>query len=229
MDLKEMGLTSKQRMQLADEQMWLNPNDEWLDYDSNEEESDEEEKDVADWLKGKEPKEKEQKIETPKAKTISENGEEIDDDELDGEEIQDLGDDPLYNEKGDDDDEKWVAKNLAKFMPKGRQTDAVLNCPCCFALLCLDCQRHDTYINQYRAMFVRNCKTLPKEIKYKRQHDTENEERPYEFIDRIMVEDEGMYFDEIYHPVVCAVCETELAILDDEEVYHFFNVIPSEG
>merc|ERR1712228_703596 len=36
-------------------------------------------------------------------------------------------------------------------------SDAVLNCPACFTVLCLDCQRHELYKTQYRAMFVVNC------------------------------------------------------------------------
>lgn len=30
---------------------------------------------------------------------------------------------------------------------------------------------------------------------------------------------------EIYHPVRCAVCSTEVAVIDKDEVYHFFHVI----
>jgi len=37
---------------------------------------------------------------------------------------------------------------------KPRSSDAVLSCPCCFHILCMDCQRHEKYSNQYRAMFV---------------------------------------------------------------------------
>lgn len=32
----------------------------------------------------------------------------------------------------------------------------ILNCPACMTTLCLDCQRHETYANQFRAMFVMN-------------------------------------------------------------------------
>jgi E2F-associated phosphoprotein len=39
---------------------------------------------------------------------------------------------------------------------KPRNTDAVLSCPYCFHIVCMDCQRHTTYKNQYRAMFVMN-------------------------------------------------------------------------
>ena len=65
----------------------------------------------------------------------------------------------------DDEDQKWV-EDIRKGYSKGRfnqkekplpNSDAVLNCPACFIVLCLDCQRHETYDTQYRAMFVTNC------------------------------------------------------------------------
>eukprot|EP00957_Ditylum_brightwellii_P015726 1185928-Ditylum_brightwellii.AAC.1 len=34
---------------------------------------------------------------------------------------------------------------------KPRNSDAILSCPCCFTILCMDCQRHTKYVNQYRA------------------------------------------------------------------------------
>lgn len=36
------------------------------------------------------------------------------------------------------------------------KTDAILSCPCCFHMVCMDCQKHVKY-NQFRAMFVQNC------------------------------------------------------------------------
>jgi hypothetical protein len=37
---------------------------------------------------------------------------------------------------------------------KPRNSDAVLSCPCCFNIVCMDCQRHTRYPNQFRAIFV---------------------------------------------------------------------------
>jgi len=31
----------------------------------------------------------------------------------------------------------------------------------------------------------------------------------------------------VYHPVVCSVCNSEVAVYDADEVYHFFNVLAS--
>lgn len=30
-----------------------------------------------------------------------------------------------------------------------------------------------------------------------------------------------------YHPVQCTICSTEVAVYDNDEVFHFFNVLPS--
>ena len=47
---------------------------------------------------------------------------------------------------------KVSSKTVAALKP--RDSDAVLSCPCCFHILCMDCQKHDRYANQFRAMFV---------------------------------------------------------------------------
>ena len=33
--------------------------------------------------------------------------------------------------------------------------------------------------------------------------------------------------DDVYHPVVCSVCNSEVGVYDKDEVYHFFNVLAS--
>jgi len=32
---------------------------------------------------------------------------------------------------------------------------------------------------------------------------------------------------DVYHPVMCSVCNSEVGVCDKEEVYHFFNVLAS--
>ena len=34
---------------------------------------------------------------------------------------------------------------------------------------------------------------------------------------------------ELYHPVSCTECHTEVAVYDSNEVYHFFNVLTSHA
>ena len=70
-------------------------------------------------------------------------------------------DDLLYDPNIDDDNQKWVDRQRCQYQPRAppgdlkRQTpggeqqkpkplphsDAVLNCPACMTVLCLDCQR----------------------------------------------------------------------------------------
>jgi len=91
--------------------------------------------------------------------------------------------DLLFNEQADEEDEAYVYKHLRSGveeavtvvrrtrtsnlseppqqqqtvkMLKPRNSDAVLSCPCCFTIVCMDCQQHERYENQYRAMFVQN-------------------------------------------------------------------------
>lgn len=61
--------------------------------------------------------------------------------------------------------------------------------------------RHERYTNQYRAMFVTNCRV----IKSERYKDKSS--------------------DEAFYPVHCSSCDTHVAMMDEEEVYHFFNTI----
>ena len=33
--------------------------------------------------------------------------------------------------------------------------------------------------------------------------------------------------EDLYHPVNCCQCKTEVGVIDKDEVYHFFNVVAS--
>jgi hypothetical protein len=91
---------------------------------------------------------------------------------------QDAGDE-LYDPHGDEENEAFVYKHMRCGLPetvqvrnaaqknnreetkrlqalKPRHSDAVLSCPCCFEIVCMDCQQHDRHANQFRAMFVMN-------------------------------------------------------------------------
>lgn len=59
----------------------------------------------------------------------------------------------LYDSEADDKDEQWMQQQR-----QGRQSDAILSCPGCLTTVCIDCQRHEFYTTQYRAMFVMNCR-----------------------------------------------------------------------
>ena len=115
--------------------------------------------------------------------------------------------DQLYDAELDQEDADWVLENLRV---SGRVSDAVLSCPACFTTLCLDCQQHELFKNQFRAMFVMNCHV-----------DSAAWVRP-------ISGDEDSTAS--FHPVFCRVCATEVAAVEHEtEVFHFFSVLPSQG
>lgn len=119
----------------------------------------------------------------------------------------DAGPDPLFDAHADSDDERWVAENLVKGGVAG-DTAHRLSCPSCFALLCLQCQPHEEYEGQFRAVFVQNCGVKAGQTL------------------RVRVRGEARVSDrDVYRPVACALCETEVAVLDADNVYHFCNVM----
>lgn len=59
----------------------------------------------------------------------------------------------LYDDQADDADEAWAVQQR-----NGRKSDAHLSCPSCLSTLTIDCQRHAFKPEQYRAVFVTNCR-----------------------------------------------------------------------
>ncbi|PAA56984.1 hypothetical protein BOX15_Mlig025053g5, partial [Macrostomum lignano] len=130
---------------------------------------------------------------------------------------------PHYDPDADAADQQWVDRLRGTALSgAGRSTDAVLNCPACMSLVCLDCQRHVRYKNQYRAMFVTNCCV--------------NTNETLNATDATSLGDGGgsrnsgtTNHEEVYHPVRCSVCGTVVAVQDSDEVFHFFHVLASHG
>jgi len=58
-------------------------------------------------------------------------------------------------------------------------------------------------------MFVQNCKVMLKQTTRPVKGDSDP--------------------NAIYHQVHCAKCDLYVAVRDMEEIYHFFNVLPSEN
>ncbi|KAG6546076.1 hypothetical protein Mapa_012482 [Marchantia paleacea] len=142
-----------------------------------------------------------------------------------------IGSTDYYDETLDDKDEEWAIKQR-----QGRRSDGILSCPACFTTLCIDCQRHEKYVHQYRAMFVQNCRIvenerlrLPahraaKKTRKSKKKSAANESTPLNVPE---VDMNASKEDEVYKPVRCTVCDTEVALIDNDEVYHFHNVVPS--
>ncbi|KFD52161.1 hypothetical protein M514_07006 [Trichuris suis] len=157
----------------------------------------------------------------------------------------------LYNPTDDDDNQMWIDDHRRSYQPRSScrkplpKSDAVLNCPACMALLCLDCQRHVEYSSQYRAMFVQNCTVKMNEClivqpgasKKRRKEKPKRNSSPSvgkkKFRRSIKREHADSSSDEEderknrFHPVFCQSCGTEVAVFDSDGVYHFFNVLAS--
>ncbi|KAL3792158.1 hypothetical protein HJC23_009622 [Cyclotella cryptica] len=134
-------------------------------------------------------------------------------------------------------------------MLKPRNSDAVLSCPRCFTTVCMDCQQHESYANQYRAMFVMNIgvdwnkrmvyddavgglKLLP--LGGERSTHSGNEVDANNIPDTIPhdLDNAGLKNDndpkQIYYSVHCGYCQWEVAVLDmKDEIYYFFGCIAS--
>lgn len=75
-------------------------------------------------------------------------------------------------------------------------------------------------------MFVRNCKVKTDQIL--REGKSKRKNRNGRAADPATAS-EGESKGQSYHPVCCEVCSTEVGVFDEDEVYHFFNVIPSNS
>jgi hypothetical protein len=135
-----------------------------------------------------------------------------------------------------------------------RHSDAVLSCPACFNIVCMDCQRHEKYADQFRAMFVMGIVVHWQSLLMYDEPSQQlvpvtppvlvpaavaaAEEGQQQQADQVpIVDDDGHpnynIFqhggdEEIYYSVHCDNCGTQVAALDmKDEVYHFFGCLAS--
>jgi|SaaInlStandDraft_6_1057023.scaffolds.fasta_scaffold34172_1 hypothetical protein len=98
---------------------------------------------------------------------------------------------------------------------------SALSCPGCFSILTLDCQRHVDYHNQFRAMFVRNCRVNMDRPMQVRQVDTATANASSHQGDGID--------SETFYPVACVHCDASLGMMDTDDIYHFVDVLVTEN
>ncbi|GKY93937.1 hypothetical protein MPSEU_000360600 [Mayamaea pseudoterrestris] len=157
--------------------------------------------------------------------------------------------DDLYDDQADLEDEAYVNRHFRTHVGDSNDnaasttthSDAVLSCPCCFSTVCMDCQRHERYENQYRAMFVLNVNVneqeqwiysgetqglVRKEIVEAAVDSVMHATGSSTAVDPVPVEPSA---EPIYLTVNCANCHTQVAVLDDEQVYHFTNCLVASG
>ena len=126
---------------------------------------------------------------------------------------------------------------------KPRYSDAILSCPCCFTTVCMDCQQHVQYKNQYRAMFVMNIEVhwdtlysydddqqqlVPKQAHppgQKRSEMSSPQDPSNEQSQRIQ-QDNNDESKDVYYSVHCIQCKTQVAALCmHDQIYHFFDCV----
>eukprot|EP00898_Chlorokybus_atmophyticus_P000876 jgi/Chlat1/178/Chrsp1S03250 len=126
----------------------------------------------------------------------------------------------FYDADLDDKDAAWMYKQRG-----GRSSDAILSCPCCLETVCLDCQRHELYHMQFRAMFVRNVQVQDKLMTTPAQRLSKQRQASQTSAGQGHAPQPQD--NEHYRSVECSTCGTEVAMLDKDSVYHFFNVFPT--
>jgi len=133
-------------------------------------------------------------------------------------------DDLLFSAEADDEDEKWVREKRG-----GRQSDAILSCPCCLEILTIDCQKHAARDDQWRAMFVRNVR-VETSVAFRPASSARSEsgkgkgDRGADIRPPDLEESDGPYFR-----ALCDTCGTPVGVRDTDEVYHFFNAFPTNA
>lgn len=95
-----------------------------------------------------------------------------------------------------------------------------------------------------RAMFVQNCSTdFGQELRVPQSEDErrgatnkknnnnhkEKKTKKNDTSDRGAEEDTNSHNNKTYYDVKCTVCSTQIAVQDQDEVYHFFNVLASHS
>ncbi|CCD71511.1 E2F-associated phosphoprotein [Caenorhabditis elegans] len=137
-------------------------------------------------------------------------------------------DELLYDDQEDEDNEKWVKEHRkiarGSDAPGSSEADGVLSCPGCMVELTRDCQRHEIYKTQYRAMFVTNCQLDGEKMAIEktgkdRRRDRQKAKKSGKMADGPVLP------DEMYTQVKCSSCGTIVAMMDSDEIYHFFNVL----
>lgn len=136
-------------------------------------------------------------------------------------------DELLYDPHADDDDATWLADQRQG--GEATRASAHLSCPCCLTLVCIDCQQHELYATQFRAMFVFNCIVARLELLRFGEQAGASERREVETArGKHTIVGESAAGDETFFPVRCEVCATELGVMETEsELVHFFNVVAS--
>lgn len=153
----------------------------------------------------------------------------------DEEEVGNKTEPDYYDEHEDDQDEAFVIQQQ-QMDSKNMNSDAILSCPCCLTTLCRDCQQHERYKDQFRAMFVMNIA-----VQWNRAllYDDESKKMvgccipepsttTSKSVTMPVLKKDPETGQPVYYNVICGQCQTTVAALDmNDEVYHFYGCIAS--
>ena len=82
-------------------------------------------------------------------------------------------------------------------------------------------------------MFVMNCDVIMDEVLRYEKPKGKSRKKRNKTAGKLIpaVENDGEPRDqsELYHPVKCNECGTEIAVYDSDEVYHFFNILAGQA
>ncbi|KAI8826894.1 E2F-associated phosphoprotein-domain-containing protein [Fimicolochytrium jonesii] len=139
--------------------------------------------------------------------------------------------DLLFDPNADSDDEKWMRQRIAQERGANDTSEDIIDsttlaCPLCMTPVCHDCQQHELYETQFRAMFFENCTVdTAVQLKYPVQKPPNRKKR--KALTEAEQDQDGEDDDAVFWPVRCDTCTTQVGVMDAEEVVHFFNVIAS--
>ncbi|KNC48303.1 E2F-associated phosphoprotein [Thecamonas trahens ATCC 50062] len=133
-------------------------------------------------------------------------------------------DELLVDPDADDDNETWAQETYAAPANSPR-----LACPSCFTLLCVDCQQHERFPSQFRAMFVLSAAEIVPHQRLAFAPSASSSRRMKAVTSQGTVVLEGGDPDQaaVYLPVRCGVCSADVGVFDSDEIFHFFNVVVS--
>ncbi len=131
--------------------------------------------------------------------------------------------DELYDERKDDKDARFVQARRVSGV-----TDGTLSCPCCFTVVCYECQQHASYAHQFRAVTAVNVQVIVHTAVFLFAYFSRLQIKHDKALQHAPLEEGGV--PETYSPVACRACGYELAVFgpDDEQTYHFFAVTCSD-
>lgn len=74
-------------------------------------------------------------------------------------------------------------------------------------------------------MSVLNCKII--EGRHVQLLNRKRKRKPKRVVGQQSSTQDSAEDDKMFRPVSCSMCNTEVAVIDKDEVYHFHNVLPS--